>query len=60
MTIALQWLDVFRKANQGDRASQAVLSRYDRMIAFRKEKEHWKEIFRKEAASRIALPFVVV
>lgn len=37
-----QWLESFKRAEQGDEKLQRVLSRYERMIATKREKEAWK------------------
>jgi len=36
------------KAREGNKKLRAILLRYDRMVAAKREKEKWKHIFRKE------------
>ncbi|KIM77743.1 hypothetical protein PILCRDRAFT_76421 [Piloderma croceum F 1598] len=45
-----KWLDIFVKAREGNKKLRAILLRYDRMVAAKREKETWKHIFRKEMA----------
>lgn len=40
------------KAREGDERLRAILHRYDRMLAEKYQKEHWKLILRKELVSR--------
>ncbi|KAG0699062.1 hypothetical protein DFH29DRAFT_877547 [Suillus ampliporus] len=51
-----QWLESFKRAEQGDIKLQDVLSRYERMIATKREKTTWKmrilEAFNWEAKLR--------
>lgn len=51
-----KWLDAFRSARAGNANMQAVLDRYDRILAVRREEELWKErlhrVFREEASVR--------
>ncbi|THH28267.1 hypothetical protein EUX98_g5923 [Antrodiella citrinella] len=42
------WADIFAKAKAGDTHLQAVLARYSKMIAVRREKEHIKALMREE------------
>ncbi|KAH7929243.1 hypothetical protein BV22DRAFT_138322 [Leucogyrophana mollusca] len=37
-----KWLDIFLKAKEGDSKLNAVLTRYDRMIGAKRDKEEWK------------------
>ena len=39
------------RARDGDEKLRAILLRYDKMIAAKREKERWKEIFRREMVS---------
>ncbi|KAH8814507.1 hypothetical protein DL96DRAFT_1623971 [Flagelloscypha sp. PMI_526] len=43
-----KWLDAFRKAQSGDDHWIAVLTRYDRLIALKREKAEWKKLAREE------------
>ncbi|KAI6126756.1 hypothetical protein F5141DRAFT_355060 [Pisolithus sp. B1] len=38
-----QWLDAFQSAKAGNTNLQAILDRYDRILAVRREEEIWKE-----------------
>ncbi|KAH7882917.1 hypothetical protein F5I97DRAFT_1938831 [Phlebopus sp. FC_14] len=51
-----KWLRIFRKAQRGDTRLQAVLDRYDRMIAAKRLREVWKHNFRQEAAAILHKP----
>jgi hypothetical protein len=55
----LQWLDAFVKAREGDQKLCAVLRRYDRMLAAKREKERWKDIFRREMVRAPLLVFLL-
>ncbi|KAF8578492.1 hypothetical protein K439DRAFT_1528793 [Ramaria rubella] len=43
-----RWLALFQSAAHGERHAIALLGRYNRMIASKREREHWKSIFREE------------
>ena len=45
----IQWLDLFLKARDGDQHMRAVLDRYSRMIATKRDKETFKHMLRAEA-----------
>ena len=52
----VQWLDTFKRARDGDKHLQAVLQRYSRMIAAKREKENWKQVMREEWVRSVLLP----
>lgn len=52
----LQWLEIFKKAQEGDAHLQAVLARYAKMIDHRRGKEEFHYILRQEAVSPILPP----
>ncbi|TFK52819.1 hypothetical protein OE88DRAFT_1656428 [Heliocybe sulcata] len=39
-----RWLDIFRRAKEGDERLQRVLDRYNRLLAIRSGKEHWRDL----------------
>lgn len=39
---------MFIRAREGDSKLRAVLLRYDRLLATKREKERWKQMFRTE------------
>ncbi|KAF5369849.1 hypothetical protein D9758_001396 [Tetrapyrgos nigripes] len=43
-----KWLKTFQHANSGDVKKQALLTRYDRFIEMKIEKEDWKQTIREE------------
>ncbi|KAJ4485582.1 hypothetical protein J3R30DRAFT_3654997 [Lentinula aciculospora] len=45
-----KWLEAFKRAQDGDLKTQAVLQRYDRFLKFKAEKEHWGELVQRELA----------
>ncbi|KAG6333597.1 hypothetical protein ID866_5497 [Astraeus odoratus] len=51
-----KWLDTFQRAKAGDAKLRAILDRYDRMIAVKREEQMWREcihqVFTEEAAAR--------
>ncbi|KAI6145213.1 hypothetical protein BKA82DRAFT_4171063 [Pisolithus tinctorius] len=51
-----KWLDAFRSAKAGDTKLQAILDRYDRILAVRREEDRWRErihqVFKEEASAR--------
>ena len=46
-----QWLDVFKRAHEGDVRLRRVLERYGSMIAARRENEKWKQLVRNQLVS---------
>jgi len=48
---AYQWLDMFVRAKQGDTYLQAVLDRYDRMIASKRERREFGRLVREALVS---------
>lgn len=51
-----KWLDILKRAHAGDTRLKAILDRYDRMIAFKREEEKWRtcihQVFKEEASTR--------
>ncbi|KAG2134109.1 hypothetical protein DEU56DRAFT_913777 [Suillus clintonianus] len=47
LVMGYKWLETFKRAEQGDIKLQSVLSRYDRMIATKREKTAWKRRIRE-------------
>ncbi|KAF6761662.1 hypothetical protein DFP72DRAFT_879270 [Ephemerocybe angulata] len=45
-----KWLETFQRARSGDTHLQAVLERYSRMIAAKREREHWEQVLGEEWA----------
>ncbi|KDQ51256.1 hypothetical protein JAAARDRAFT_41315 [Jaapia argillacea MUCL 33604] len=45
-----KWLDMFKRANEGDEQAKRVLARYSNVIAAKRDKERWKQIIRDEVA----------
>ncbi|KAK7471031.1 hypothetical protein VKT23_002446 [Stygiomarasmius scandens] len=43
-----KWLNFFQAAQSGDSKKQAILSRYDKFIEMKIEKEHWKQLVLNE------------
>ncbi|KAF9783208.1 hypothetical protein BJ322DRAFT_141431 [Thelephora terrestris] len=43
-----RWLDVFRRAHQGDIKLQRILERYGSMIAAKRENEKWKQLIKNQ------------
>ena len=55
-----QWLDVFVRAKQGDTYFRAVLDRYDRMIASKRERREFSRLVREAlVCSTYSRPFVI-
>ncbi|OAX43758.1 hypothetical protein K503DRAFT_68041 [Rhizopogon vinicolor AM-OR11-026] len=56
LVMGYKWLEYFKRAEQGDEKLQRILSRYERMIATKREKVAWKrrilEAFNWEAKLR--------
>jgi len=46
-------LNFFQAAQSGDSKKQAILSRYDKFIEMKIEKEHWKQLVLNEVVCRI-------
>ncbi|KAF5338362.1 hypothetical protein D9611_012507 [Ephemerocybe angulata] len=45
-----KWLETFQRTRSGDTHLQAVLERYSRMIAAKREREHWEQVLGEEWA----------
>lgn len=40
----MQWLDTFKLARTGDAKAQAILSRYDKFLVMKTEKNYWEDL----------------
>jgi hypothetical protein len=40
-----KWLDLFRRASDGEARPREILARYDRLIQIRRDKEYWRHLF---------------
>ncbi|KAH9948853.1 hypothetical protein B0H21DRAFT_205348 [Amylocystis lapponica] len=50
-----RWLEIFTKAKQGDQHTQAILERYTRMIATKRDMAKWEQLIRDDMAWRAKL-----
>ena len=50
-SLSRQWLDVFKRAHEGDVRLQRILERYGSMISAKRENEKWKQLVRNQLVS---------